>query len=158
MVWGDLLFDRIAKISHASLLLLQVNVAQPAVEQHFTRKEFELQAELLVVDVGIPSQIQQRIIEVCQGLLEVTEEKIRDTLLEVGNGEVLIQPHRPLVTFDLRDRQLSGKMSATRLSWPPTALSCSPSVACMTPQLNRIFEVSDMLSKALSDSSNSLLS
>ena len=39
-----------------------------------------------------------------------------------------------------------------------TAFSCSPSVAYITPSLNRIFEVSAMPSKALIASSKSLLS
>lgn len=64
MIWGNLLFGCIAKISHPGLFLLQIDVAHPPVEQYFTRKQFELQAQLLIVDVGIPSQVQQSIIKV----------------------------------------------------------------------------------------------
>ena len=44
------------------------------------------------------------------------------------------------------------------MSLVPTAFSCSPSVAWITPILNQILDVSAIFSNVLSASSNSLLS
>jgi hypothetical protein len=56
---------------------------------------------LSVVDHAVATQVQQGIIEVGQGFLEVAEEEIGDTLLKVGDSEVLVKLDGALVAFDL---------------------------------------------------------
>jgi hypothetical protein len=81
--------------------LLKVDVAKTTVEKHFTGIEFEVEAQLLVVNVVISPQIQESVIEVSQRLLEVAHEEVGHALLEVCNGKVLIQPHSALVALNL---------------------------------------------------------
>lgn len=90
VVLDDLLLHGVREILHTSILLLQVDVAQTAVEQDFTGVELEQKAELGVVDHGVASQVEKCVVEVGESLFKVAEEEIRDTLLEIRNGEVLI--------------------------------------------------------------------
>lgn len=54
-----------------------------------------------VVDHGIAAEVEKSIIEVGEGFLEVTEQEIRDALLEIRNGKVLIEANGALVAFHL---------------------------------------------------------
>jgi hypothetical protein len=100
VIWDDLFLCGEGKILQTGIALLQVDVAQTAVEEDLARVELELEAELLVVDVVVAAQVEQRVVEVCEGLLEVAHEEVGDALLEVGDGEVLVQPHSALVAVD----------------------------------------------------------
>lgn len=54
-----------------------------------------------IVDHGIAAEVKESIVEVGKSLFKVAEEEVRDTLLEIGNGEVLVQSNCPLVAFHL---------------------------------------------------------
>lgn len=166
VVLDDLFLDRIAQILHTGFLLLEVDVAQATVEENLARVELEEQAKLGVVDHGVASQVEQRIVEVGQGLFEITQQKVRYTLLEICDREILIQADGALVGFDLyATYQYSSSQTAVSrrpglalLAEKLTAFSCSPRVAWMTPMLKRILLVSAILSNSPTASSNSLLS
>ena len=100
VIGHDLFLCGKGQILQTGVSLLQVDVAQTAVEEDLTRVELELEAELLVVDVVVAAQVEQRVVKVCEGLLEVAHEEVGDALLEVGDGEVLVQPHSALVAVD----------------------------------------------------------
>jgi hypothetical protein len=72
MIGRHLLLLRKLKVFHSRSILLQVNVAQTPVEQHLAGVQFELQSQLLVVDVTISPKIEESIIEICEGLFKVT--------------------------------------------------------------------------------------
>ena len=90
MVWLCFFLSSVGQVIHARLDFLQVDIAQPAVEKDFARVELVFEAELLVVDRRIASQVQQCIVEVGEGLFEVTDEKVRYSLLEVRYGKVFV--------------------------------------------------------------------
>ena len=101
VVGNDLFLRSVDEILQTSVLLLEVNVAQTAVEKHFTRVQLELEAELLVIDVVVTAEVEQGVVKVGQCLLKVTHQKVGDALLEISYGEVLVQPHCALVAIDL---------------------------------------------------------
>ena len=101
VVGNHLLLGGKGQILETSLSLLQVDVAETTVEQHLTGVQLKLQAQLLVVDVVVSAQVQQCVVEVGEGLFKVAHEEVGDTLLEVCNCEVLVQPHSALVAIDL---------------------------------------------------------
>lgn len=101
MVGDDLLFRSERQVLHTSILLLEVDVAETTIEEYFARVELELQTQLLIVDVVVPAEVKQGVVEVGQRFLEITHEEVGHTLLEIGDGEVLIQPHSALVAVDL---------------------------------------------------------
>jgi len=63
--------------------------------------QLESQAELLIVDVVVSSEVQQRVVEVRKGFLEISHEEIRDTLLEVRHCEILIELNSSLIAVHL---------------------------------------------------------
>ena len=101
MVRHHFLLRSEGQILESSISLLQVDVAKTAVEEHLTGVQLELQAELLVVDVVVAAQVQQRVVEVGKRFLEIAHEEVGHTLLEVCDGEILVQTHSALVAVDL---------------------------------------------------------
>jgi hypothetical protein len=101
VVGYHLLFGGKGQILHTGVLLLEVDIAESAVEQDFARVQLEFQAKLLVVDIVVSAQIEQRVIKVGERLLKVSHEEVGHTLLEIGDGEILVQPHSALVAIDL---------------------------------------------------------
>jgi hypothetical protein len=68
---------------------------------------------LLIVDVVVAAEVEESVVEVGEGLLKVAHEEIGHALLEVCNGEVLVQPHSALVAVHLfcisnSSRKLNG--------------------------------------------------
>lgn len=43
-----------------------------------------------IIDHGVAPEVEQGVVEVRQRLLEVPEQEIRDSLLKVCNGEILV--------------------------------------------------------------------
>lgn len=105
MVLNHLLLGGVLQVLHAGLCLLEVDVAQAAVEQHLARIELEQQAQLRVVDQRVAAEVEERVVEVGQSLLEVAEQEVGDAFLEVGHGEVLVQLDGALVALDLEGRK-----------------------------------------------------
>lgn len=101
MVRSNLLFDSILEVLHSGAHLLQVDVAKATVEQDFARIQSEFQAQLLIINVRVATQVQERIIEVGEGFLEIANQKVRNSLLEIRDSKVLVQSHGTLVAFDL---------------------------------------------------------
>jgi len=101
VVLDDLLLGRVCQILHARLFLLEIDVAEAAVEEDLARVELEEEAELRIVDDGVAAEVEQSVVEVGERLLEVAEEEVGDALLEVGDGEILVEADGPLVAFDL---------------------------------------------------------
>ena len=157
MVRNNLLFGSERQILQTSVSLLEIDVAETAVEEDLAGVQLELQAQLFVVDVVVSAQVQKCVVEVGEGLLKVAHEKVGHALLEVCDSEVLVQTHSALVAFDLRG-PVSTCLCCAHGWRQRTAFSCSPSVAWITPQLNRILDVSEICSKTLRATSNSLLS
>ena len=54
------------------------------VEEDFRGEELEFEAELFVVDGFIAAQVEEGFIKVCIGEVEVREEEVGDTALEVS--------------------------------------------------------------------------
>lgn len=104
MVLNHLLLDRVPQILHAGVHLLEVDVAEAAVEQDLARVQLEEQAQLRVVDQCVAAEVEERVVEVGQGLLEVAEQEVGDALLEIGNGEVLVELYGALIALDLWQR------------------------------------------------------
>ena len=90
VVLHHLFLHRELEILQTCILLLEVDVAEAAVEENFTRVELEQEAKLSVIDHGVSSEVEQRVVEICQCLLKVAEQEIRNALLEVCDGEVLV--------------------------------------------------------------------
>ena len=101
VVLDHLLLGRICQILQAGLFLLQVDVAEAAVEQHLARVQLEHEPELLVVDGRVPAQVEEGVVEVGEGLFEVAEQEVGHALLEVCDGEVLVEADGALVAGDL---------------------------------------------------------
>jgi hypothetical protein len=101
VVWHNLLLGRKRQVLQTSISLLQVDVAKTAVEQHLARVELKLEAKLFVVDVVVASQVEKGVVEISQRFLKVAHQEIGNTLLEICDGEVLIQTHSALVAIDL---------------------------------------------------------
>ena len=101
VVLDHLLLHGVSKILEAGLLLLQVDVAEPTVEQHFARVQLEQETQLRVVDHGVSSEVEQSVVEVRQGFLKIAQQEVGDTLLEVGYSQVLIETNGSLVTLNL---------------------------------------------------------
>ncbi len=62
---------------------------------------------MCIINHGIASEVEKGIVEVCEGFLKVAEEEIGDALLEISNGEILIETNSSLVTFNLNKRRIS---------------------------------------------------
>jgi hypothetical protein len=101
VVRNHLLLRGERQILQTSVSLLQVDVAETTIKQNLAGVKLELQAELLVVDVVVAAQVQEGVVEVCKRLLEVAHEEVGYALLEVCDGEVLVQTHSALVAVDL---------------------------------------------------------
>ena len=101
MVLHHLLLDGILQILDASLHLLEVDVAEAPVEQDLARVELEQQTQLRIVDQSVATEVEEGVVEVGEGLFEVAEQEVGDSLLEVGYGEVLVELDCALVAFDL---------------------------------------------------------
>lgn len=101
MIWSHLFLLCITEIFHSQLFLLKVHVTETTVEKNFAGVEFELQAQLLIVDVGVSSEVQKGVVEVGQSLFEVADEEIRDALLEICHSQILIELDCTLVAFHL---------------------------------------------------------
>lgn len=72
VVGRDFLLCGIGEILHTGNHLLEVDIAEPPVEQDFARVQSELEAQLLIVNRCIPAQIQQRVVEIGQRFFKVT--------------------------------------------------------------------------------------
>jgi hypothetical protein len=83
MVRRHLLLHRIIEILHACCILLQVHIAQSAIEKDFARVQPKFKAQLFIVNVGISSQVEQGVVEIGQSFLKVANEEVRYSLLEV---------------------------------------------------------------------------
>ena len=101
VVLHHLLLDGILQILDASLHLLEVDVAEAPVEQDLARVELEQQTQLRIVDQSVATEVEEGVVEVGEGLFEVAEQEVGDSLLEVGYGEVLVELDCALVAFDL---------------------------------------------------------
>lgn len=101
VVFDNFFLDGIGQILHTCILLLEVNVAETAIKEYFARIQLEKQTQLRIVDHGIASEVEEGIVEIGQGLFEIAEEKIGNALLEIRDGEVLIEANGSLVTFNL---------------------------------------------------------
>lgn len=101
MVLHHLLLDGVLQILHTSFHLLQVDVAETTVEQDLARVELEDQPELPIVDQRVAAEVKKCVVEVRQGLLEITQQKVGNTLLKVSDGEVPVEFDSALVAFDL---------------------------------------------------------
>ena len=143
------------QILHSSISLTEIDVTKSTVEKCFTRMELELETELLVVDISISPQVEKSVVEVGQCLFEIAHQEIRHALLKIRYSQILIQLDGALIIVDLYGCELIPWRVRSEIL---TAFWCSPSVACITPQLKRIFDVSAISSNARSEASNSLLS
>lgn len=56
--------------------MLQIHITQAAVEEDFTGIELELEAQLLIVDIGVSSKVKEGVVEIGQGFFEVTDQEI----------------------------------------------------------------------------------
>ena len=101
MIGSNLFFHGVIQICHAGFCLLQIDVAQSSIEQDFTGEELEFKPQLIIVDEGIASQVEESVVEVCQCFLEVTNKEIGDTLLEICYSKKIILSYGSLITFDL---------------------------------------------------------
>jgi hypothetical protein len=90
VVLHDLLLDCIRQVLHTSVFLLQIDVTQATVEENLAGVKLEKQTKLSVVDHRIAAQVEKSIVEIGKGLFEVAEEEVRDALLEVCDGKILI--------------------------------------------------------------------
>lgn len=113
VVLDNLLFRGKVQILHTSFVLLQVDVAQAAVEEDFAGVELELEAQLLVVDIVVATEVEESVVEVRQSLLEIAHEEIGYALLEIRHGKILVQLHSTLVVFHLL------YVSVTPIAQPP---------------------------------------
>ena len=101
VVRNHLLLRSEGQILQTRIPLLQVDVAETTVERDLAGIQLEFQAKLFVVDVVVAAQVQERVVEVGQRFLEVAHEEVGHALLEVCDGEVLVQTHSALVAIDL---------------------------------------------------------
>ena len=89
--------------------MLEVDIAEPSVEEDLARVQLEQEAKLGIVDHRVAAKIEERVVEVGQRFLEIAQEEVGDALLEVGDGEILIQPDGSLVALDL-DQTSSARL------------------------------------------------
>lgn len=71
VVGSDLFFRCIFEVLHAWTHLLQVDIAEPPIEQDLTGEETEFQAQLLIVNRCIASEIEKGIIEIGQCFFKI---------------------------------------------------------------------------------------
>lgn len=107
MVRCDLLIDSILKVLHAGFILFKVDIAETAIEEDFARVQPELQTQLFIVNIGIPAQIKQCVVEIGQGFFEVAEQEVGDALLEICHRQVLVQLNTALIAFHLKRNNIS---------------------------------------------------
>ena len=105
----DLFLYRIIEILQAWTFLLQIDIAKTTIEQDFARVQAELESKLLIVYVGVSSQVEQCVVEVGQRFFEVTNEKVRDTFLEVCDSKILIEFDCFLIAFNLSTCQCTAR-------------------------------------------------
>ena len=101
VVWRYFLLRRKFQILKTRACLVQINIAESPVKEHFAREQPELEPQLVVVDRCVATQIQQSVIEVRQRLFEISQQEVRHAFLEVRNGEILITADGTLVAFHL---------------------------------------------------------
>lgn len=102
VILNHLLLDGILQVLHASFHLLKVDVAQTTIEENLARIELEKKTQLSIVDQGVATKVEEGVVEVCQCFLKVGQKKVGDSLLEICNGEILIELDGALVALDLR--------------------------------------------------------
>lgn len=90
MVLNHLFLDGVGQVLQTQLLLLQIDVAQTAIEENLARVKLEEKTKLGIIDDGVATEVEEGVVKIGEGLLEITEEKVRNTLLEVGDGEIEI--------------------------------------------------------------------
>jgi hypothetical protein len=81
--------------------LLEINVAETAVEENFARVEFEQQTQLRIVDQRVAAEVEKGVVEIREGFFEVAEEKVGDSFLEICYCEILVALDSPLVVLNL---------------------------------------------------------
>ena len=110
MFWFLLFFGRNAQVLHSRLFLLYVYRAQSPVEQHLTRVQSKIQAQLLILDISVSSQEPKRVVEIRHRLLKIANQEIRNALLEVCNCKVMVPLDGSLIELDLNQRQISTQL------------------------------------------------
>ena len=73
MVLHHLLLDGVLQILEPGVHLLEVDVAETAVEEDLARVQLEQQAKLRVVDQCVAAEVEEGVVEVGEGLFEVAE-------------------------------------------------------------------------------------
>lgn len=114
VVLDNLFLGSVDEILHASLLLLQIDVAETTVESDFASVKLEEQTQLRIVNHGVSAEIEEGVVEIGQGLFEIAEKEIGDALLKVGDGKVLVEANGSLIAFDLEACGLASER-ATRV-------------------------------------------
>jgi len=82
-------------------MLLEIDIAKPSIKHNLAGEQFELQSELLVVDVVVPSEIVKCFVEIGQCLFKITHQEIGDALLEVCDCQVVVELDGAEVAIDL---------------------------------------------------------
>lgn len=90
VILDHLLLHSVRQVLQTSIFLLQVDVAKTTVEQNLAGIQLKQETELCVIDHGVASEVQQRVVEICQRLLEIPQKKVGYTLLEVSHSKILI--------------------------------------------------------------------
>ena len=101
VIWYHLLFCSKRKILHTRLELLEIDVTQPSIEQDLAGEQFEFQSKLFVIDIVVPSKIKKCFVKICQCLFKVTHQKVGNALLEISDGQVLVEVDSTEVAIDL---------------------------------------------------------
>jgi len=71
---------------------------------------------LRVVDQRVATKVKQCVVKVRKGFLEVAEQEVRDSLLKIGYGEVLIELDSALVALDLIQKSVRTSRKAAQES------------------------------------------
>lgn len=64
VILDNLFLDGEREILHSSFLLLEVYITETTIEKNLARIELEHETELCIVDHVVPSQVQQRVVEI----------------------------------------------------------------------------------------------
>ena len=91
MLGGDFFLSCVLHDGEAFVELAHVYLAQTLVEHDLCRVELELEAELLVIDVLVTTEIEEGTVKVPEGEVVPLEEEVGDPALEVGDGEELVE-------------------------------------------------------------------
>lgn len=92
---------------------MEIDVTETAIEENLARIQTEVQPQLFVVDEPVAPEVEQSVIEVGHGFFEIPQEEIGDSLLEVGDGEILVQLDCFLVILDLQTPLCQSPSSQT---------------------------------------------